>query len=277
VSAWALTVLAEYQRSVQAGWVYAGVGVGIAVAGLVGLVAGLWQFDSAHAWLALGAASALVAVGAWMPLRPVAVAAISPPGVPQESRSIPWRLVLAYGSFGFGYIIPATFLPAMARAQIDDPAVFGWVWPVFGAAAAVSTAVTAFRFRHVAPRRLWMFAQGVLGAGVLLPALGQNAGTLLVSAICVGGTFMVITMAGMEEARGVSGATAPQLMALMTSAFALGQIAGPFTMALGSTAYGGMPIPSLLAAIVLLVGIWALRDAGPAATSPSLVTKRNSA
>src|SRR2546421_7204750 len=73
VSAWALAVLAEQRRSLQAGWVYAGVGVGIAGAGLVGLVAGLRQFDSTHAWLVLGAASTLVAVGAWMPLRPVAV------------------------------------------------------------------------------------------------------------------------------------------------------------------------------------------------------------
>ena len=278
VSAWALTILAGSQRSGQAGWVFAGVGVGIALAGLVGLIAGLRHVDPAHVWLALGAASALVAVCAWMPLRPVAIAAFAPSDTPRELRSISWRLVLAYGTFGFGYIIPATFLPAMARAQIDDPAVFGWVWPVFGVAAAVSTALTAFRFHRLAPRRLWMLAQGVLAAGVLAPVLSQHAAALLVSAVCVGGTFMVITMAGMQEARRVAGAAAPRLMALMTSAFALGQIAGPFTVALGSTAStGGMRLPSLIAVIVLLAGMWALRDVLPEAASPSVITERNSA
>jgi len=35
------------------------------------------------------------------------------------------RLVLCYGAFGFGYIIPATFLPAMAKKIIPDPQLFG--------------------------------------------------------------------------------------------------------------------------------------------------------
>ena len=38
-------------------------------------------------------------------------------------------LALHYGVFGIGYIIPATFLPAMAKEVMPDPAVFGWAWP----------------------------------------------------------------------------------------------------------------------------------------------------
>ena len=65
------------------------------------------------------------------------------------------RLVVAYGAFGFGYIVPATFLPAAARQIIPDPAVFAWTWPVFGLAAAASTMAVTRWWRDAPPRRLW--------------------------------------------------------------------------------------------------------------------------
>ena len=66
----------------------------------------------------------------------------------QTGHSYRWdfdsvRLVLCYGTFGFAYVIPATFVPAMARELVTDPLVFGWAWPVFGIAAALSTLVAA--------------------------------------------------------------------------------------------------------------------------------------
>jgi len=53
--------------------------------------------------------------------------------------------------------------------------------------------------RGLAPWQLWTRPSGAY-AGVLLPALTINLATLLLSAVCVGGTFMVITMAGIREA-----------------------------------------------------------------------------
>ncbi len=58
---------------------------------------------------------------------------------PRRSTGGELRLVLAYGAYGLGYIIPATFLPVMAKEVASDPAVFGWAWPAFGAAAGLST------------------------------------------------------------------------------------------------------------------------------------------
>ena len=43
----------------------------------------------------------------------------------------------------------------------------------------------------------------------------------------IGGTFMVLTMAGMQEARRITGNAAPRLIAAMTAAFAIGSVAGP--------------------------------------------------
>jgi predicted MFS family arabinose efflux permease len=160
------------------------------------------------------------------------------------------RLIACYGAYGFGYIIPATFIPAMARQSIDDPAIFGWAWPVFGAAAAASTLAAARLLRGMDNRKLWGACHLVMALGVAAPlALPGFAGILLAS-LCVGGTFVVITMVAMQEARRVAGAHAARLMAAMTAAFAAGQIAGPAFVTVwvgrGGTLFGALAFASLV-------------------------------
>ncbi len=200
VSAWALPGLGERGRAAWSGWVFSGVGVGVAAAGLAGLVAGVGGVEPARVWLLLGTLSSAVAMIAWVPLRAndPAVATIAKHA--GRTHSFEWRLVVCYAGFGYGYIIPATFLPAMAREMIGDPAVFGWIWPAFGATAAASTVIVALCFRRATARKVWVTSLLVMAAGVLAPALFPSVWTLLFAAVCVGGTFMVITLAGMQEA-----------------------------------------------------------------------------
>jgi len=66
---------------------------------------------------------------------------------------------------GFGYILPATFLPALAREVVDDPHVFGLAWPVFGVAAALSTIATARRFGHANRLRVWAVSHLLMPPG----------------------------------------------------------------------------------------------------------------
>jgi Uncharacterised MFS-type transporter YbfB len=92
----------------------------------------------------------------------------------------------------------------------------------------------------------------------------MSVSTLLWCAVCVGGTFMVVTMAGIQEARRLAGAGAPRLIAGMTAAFAVGQLVGPFTVtSLGSSSAPGVALPHGIAAGVLLLGVAAL-GLGPA-------------
>ena len=60
-----------------------------------------------------------------------------------------------------------------------------------------------------------------------LPVWWPGIDAVMLSALLVGGTFMVITLIGMQEARALAGVDAAALMAAMTTAFAAGQIAGP--------------------------------------------------
>jgi predicted MFS family arabinose efflux permease len=259
VSAWALPALPARRRPLLGGVVFAGVGVGIVVAGGFCLALGLVRAGSVHAWIGLGALS--LAVTAW--IWPVVG---GPAGGSSEGERAPsggWdldavRLVLCYGVFGFGYIIPATFVPVMARRAIGDTWVFGLAWPLFGAAAATSTFLGALAPRIGGNRRLWSLGQVAMALAVALPALVPGLAAIMVTALVVGGTFVVVTMAGMQEARAVAGADAGRLMAAMTAAFGAGQIAGPVWVSAVAGAGGDFPTPLLVAGILLLVSAAAL-------------------
>lgn len=237
VSAWALA------KRAQGGALYAGVGAGIAAAGAVCLALMAAHASSSEAWMALGAASLVVTALLWRVFdsgpNPANGFARAGPGARHG------LLVLCYGAFGFGYVIPATFLPAMAREAIPDPALFGWAWPVFGAAAVAST-LFAGSFRN--QRNVWIAAALLMALGAVLPLAISGLSGILLAAVLVGGTFMVITMAGMQEARRVAAEQARPLMAAMTSAFALGQIAGPLWVG-----YKGGVAHALIAAAAVLV------------------------
>ena len=162
-------------------------------------------------------------------------------------------MALAYGIFGFGYIIPATFLPAMAKQRIPDPALFGWAWPLFGLAGLVSTLIAGRLMLRYSNRGVWGASHLVMGAGVLLPLLLAGMGGILLSALCVGGTFMVITSAGIQEARRLMPHDPAPLMAKLTVAFALGQILGPLCVSLLPAGPGSLA--ALLIAAAALLGV----------------------
>ncbi|THF54986.1 YbfB/YjiJ family MFS transporter [Pseudothauera rhizosphaerae] len=255
-----LTRLAALGRPALGGVVFAGVGAGIAAAGLLCHAAALKEAGAAASWwwlAMLATAGTLFAGRLWRDAAPDAAPAASPNTADAPDDAGALRLVLCYGLFGFGYILPATYLPAQARLLIDDPAMFGWVWPVFGLAALISTLCAALLARWPR-RRAWAAAQLVMAAGVLAPALAPGLGSLLFAALCVGGTFMLVTLLGLQEARTAT-ADARRLMAAMTAAFATGQLAGP----LAANALLGLDWPldaalwlaagSLLASSALLV------------------------
>lgn len=294
VSDLALSILGASRQAALTGVVFAGVGFGSVVVGLIALLAAIAGWDAHTAWWLLAAFVLAVTVHGWSTWSPLPAVSGPTSGPGSGPRSEPsgepgggasrgwgnasttapvnadskavavgdraglgrqaWTLILAYGVFGLGYIVPATFLPAMARDRVDDPLVYGGLWPVFGLAAAISTVVTTWRFRAVAPQTLFVVSLAVMAVGVVVPVLQQSLASLVISALAVGGTFMVATMAGLWRARQLVAGSPSRLIAAMTAAFATGQLLGPALVALGAGQADPLRLPSLAAGALLLGG-----------------------
>ncbi|MEO8143865.1 MAG: YbfB/YjiJ family MFS transporter [Betaproteobacteria bacterium] len=240
-------------RPILAGVLFAGVGAGVVVAGSVCALLMTVHAGSSSAWLLLGIVSFATTAAVW----PVFHSSGGKDTAPRVPHLWTWeqaRLVLAYGAYGLGYIIPATFLPVMARAVVSDPKVFGWAWPLFGAAAALSTLGVALLTRRYGNRAAWIGSHLVMALGVAAPVFWPGIGGIVLAALCVGGTFVVITMVGLQEARIVAATQAPRLMAAMTAAFAAGQVAGPLSVSLLVVTGGGFSAALLIASALLVAG-----------------------
>jgi len=226
VSAWCLDHFKQVGRPALSSAVFAGVGVGIVLTGLLCLTFMNLGATSREAWVGLGSLGILSTALIW-PLTSI---------IPTRERKLPsvrrwnleaWRLILCYGAFGFSYIIPATFLPSMAQRIVSNPAVFGWMWPAFGAAAIVSTLVAGSASKRMGNRKLWIASQLVMAVGVASPALFHQLCSVVVAALLVGSTFMVTSMVAMQEAQQIGGDDPTPLMSAMTTCFAIGQVIGP--------------------------------------------------
>lgn len=265
VSSWALTRLLALQRTDVNGTVYAGVGAGVAAAGLVVMGTMHVHWDSDRTWQLFGVLSLVVTLVLWPAFRGDGAVR---PAVRAATPRIHWnadkrRLLWCYGALGIGYIIPATYLPDMAHRYINNPLVFGLAWPVFGLTSLVSTVVAARWLAHVDDRKLWAASYVLMAAGDVLPVVWTTFAAILLAALLVGSTYMVVTMQGLREARRAAGAEATPFIAVMTATFAIGQIAGPLVVSGVAHLPHGFAAALIGAGVVVLlaaVSLW--RSAG---------------
>lgn len=231
---------------------YAGVGLGIALSGLV--VAGLEDLIAWDAlWLVSAAIALVLTVIAWpMMLAPLPDAsrdASRTPGT-RPTRRRPHRTwVLIFGSYfleGVGYIILGTFLVAAISAggaRWSGPV----AWIVVGAAAAASPALCALGRRRHPAGRLLVIALLLQVVAAVLPALVGGLGPAIVSALLFGGTFIAAVMLSMEAGALLG---MPHAAAVLTAGYAFGQILGPLVVT--PLLAGGYRAPFLVAGAILL-------------------------
>ena len=228
---------------------FAGVGIGIVVS--AALVAML------HDWRTMWLASAALALAAG-----VAVLLLVPRdlrgahiGASHAKTSIPpgfLPLAIAYGLFGFGYIITATFIVAMVRDSREIATLEPYIWIIVGLSAAPSVALWGALGARWGVRRGYAAAALAEAAGVAVTALWVTSATVIAAAVLVGGTFMGLTALGLMAAREGGGEPRGRI-ALMTASFSAGQILGPSFAGYLYDRTGSLVAPSWAAAARLAI------------------------
>jgi MFS family permease len=232
---------------------FAGVGFGVmisAVAVSVMLAAGAsWR----SLWIGTGSLAMLATVAAAL-LIPAAKDDGEPmkadaPGAPPPGMG---AMVVAYGLFGFGYIITATFLVAIVRLTNEVRVLEPWVWTLFGLAAIPSVTVWNWLGRRIGILNAFAAACAIEAVGVATSVEWVTIPGICLSALLLGGTFMGITVLGFMAGRMLSAGHPHQAFARMTASFSLGQMAGPVVAGFLSERLGDFRVASLIAAAALI-------------------------
>ena len=246
--------LAAAGRDGWAAVMYAGVGSGIAISSLAVPAAATGESDWQAPWFFCGALCLALSV-------PVALLLPRPRAPTPAARSTHaytrngglLRLIAAYGLVGFGYVITATFVADMVRADpVLQPAEH-LVWLCVGLTAAPSVALWGWAGRRWGNERAFALGCLVEAVGVALSVLGGGIWSILLAAGLLGGTFVGLTAIGLIEARHRSGGDPRRILALMTAAWGLGQMVGPTLAGVLFDTLGSYLVPSLLATAALAV------------------------
>ena len=281
-----LDTLARQGGERFAGWLYTGVGLGIASSGLfVALFGGRlgWAGD----WLALGAICAVLGLlpGFWVrdPAPQPQAAAAGTAGNAAASRagglSAPLLLLtLAYFLEGGGYIVSATFLVSILKTDPGTAAVGEAAWMVAGLGAIGAGVFWAAVARRTGSWWALILAHLTQAITILLPMTGSPT-IAVVSALLFGGTFVGIVSQAFALGRQLSAGASAKVVGALTAAYGLGQIIGPLPAGLVVTRTGSFNAALLGAAAAVLLGAVLLAagmviagrrsSAGPALATPN--------
>jgi MFS family permease len=252
-SAIVLDKLQEKGRDGLSALHFAGVGLGIAVSAALVTVLTDRGADWQTLWIASGALSLLAAVALPFLLAPGQARTAPAPNAPRQAsanKRVVAALLWAYGLFGFGYVITATFLVVQVRQTA--PSTEPWVWLIVGVTAVPSVAAWTWIGARIGLLRSYALASVVEAVGVAASVTMPTRAGALIAAALLGGTFVGLTALGLRAAR--EHAPDPERMiGWMTAAFGLGQIVGPIFAGQLAAHTGNFTVPTLVAAATLLV------------------------
>lgn len=231
---------------------FSGVGVGVVVSAAMTWALTASGFGWRAMWLGGGVLALAAVVAVAILVSPASAMQAKPLGEAPPAREPRLALLaLAYGLFGFGYVITATFIVAIVRSSPQAAPLEPVFWLVFGIAAVPSVAAWVAVGRAIGVMPAFAIACLVEAVGVFASVASGDVTSLIVASALLGGTFMGVTALGLIAARDLAPGNAGRWVGILTSAFGVGQIVGPPVAGFGFDHTGSFFLPSMLAVAAL--------------------------
>lgn len=253
VASWANERLAQLNRPALSAAVYAGTGSGIFLSGMLAVLIMKWQMSAMMGWLIYGSLAFICAIYVSYHLpKPSAMSRDEVKVAPLTLTPTMKKLIWGYTFAGFGYILPATFLSQMAAERFPGSLLAQFVWPVFGASAALCIGIVILT-RHALNTQLRLAITLWLQAlGILIALWNPTIMGLAIGAFLIGGGLMCAVQLAFLRGRELAPEHGRYMAGLLTTFYAIGQLVGPVISAL-STALTGKLEPALYIAFIVLI------------------------
>jgi MFS family permease len=236
---------------------FSGVGTGITISAAL-----TWMLTSlGYSWRAMWVGGGVLALAAV-----VAVAVLVSPAASGATRASGEAtakhdrrlglLTAAYGLFGFGYVITATFIVAIVRGSDQAAPYEPLFWLAFGLSAIPSVALWVGTGKAIGVMPAFAIACLMEAVGVFASVASADVASLFLASALLGGTFMGLTALGLIAARDLAPGHAGRWVGILTSAFGVGQIVGPPVAGFGFDLTGSFFLPSMLAVAALCVSAY---------------------
>ena len=244
------------------GTLYGGIGLGIALSGLV--VPLLDRIGGWHgAWYGAGVLAAILATtGVLLGRRRELVKPIT-----IEESGLPVSLarvrLLSVGYFfeGLGYIVTATFLVAIISLTPGLEGFAPYSWVAVGLAAVPSTILWPYLGRRIGNRQALPCAYALQAAGILVSIGAESIIAVLFAAVSFGGTFLGVVALTLTEGNLRLPGDGRRAAAFLTASFGVGQTLGPVFAGVLADIQEGFAVPLMLASgCVVLAGLCVVLD-----------------
>ena len=207
---------------------FMGVGFGIVISSILVSILGNYGFNWSDLWIGVAILSIILAIPIFL-FTPNEMNSNENNKSSSSYSNLSFNLItLSYGLYGFGYVILGTFISTMARETVGLQSTEVYVWLLVGLAGIPMVVFWPWFGKKIGNDLALFLACAIMGLGIIMPILIENQIGIIFASILLGATFIPITALAFLEGQIRYSGSIRVSTAILTTAFSIGQMVGPY-------------------------------------------------
>ena len=207
---------------------FMGVGFGIVISSILVSILGNYGYNWKDLWIGVAILSIILAIPIFL-FTPNEINFKENNKSSSSYSNLSFNLItLSYGLYGFGYVILGTFISTMARETVGFQSTEVYVWLLVGLAGIPMVVFWPWFGKKIGNDLALFLACAIMGLGIIMPVLIENQIGIILASILLGATFIPITALAFLEGQIRYSGSIRVSTAILTTAFSVGQMIGPY-------------------------------------------------